>query len=80
MALFTMAVLGIFFQKVFDTNFNFSKGQIKPKADWRAVDSPEKRTNEFGYFALKSKKAEKTNSFVRFFGESTVRQSAYGFI
>ena len=23
------------------------KGQIKPKADWRAMDSPKKRTNEF---------------------------------
>ena len=23
------------------------KGQIKPKADWRAIDSPKKRTNEF---------------------------------
>ena len=24
-----------------------TKGQIKPKADWRAIDSPKKRTNEF---------------------------------
>ena len=24
-----------------------AKGQIKPKADWRAIDSPKKRTNEF---------------------------------
>ena len=29
-----------------------SKGQIKPKADWRAVDSPKKRTNEFVLFAF----------------------------
>jgi hypothetical protein len=32
-----------------DTKF-FSKGKIKPKADWRAVDSPKKRTNEFVFF------------------------------
>ena len=31
-----------------------SKGQIKPKADWRTIDSPKKRTNEFGFFALQS--------------------------
>jgi hypothetical protein len=24
-----------------------SKGQIKLKADWRAIDSPKKRTNKF---------------------------------
>ena len=24
-----------------------TKGQIKPKADWRAIDSPKKRTNDF---------------------------------
>ena len=28
-----------------------TKGQIKPKADWRAIDSPKKRTNEFFFFA-----------------------------
>ena len=38
------------------------KGQIKPKADWRAVDSSNKRSNEFVFYAVKSKK---TNSFVR---------------
>ena len=57
-----------------------AKGQIKPKADWRAVDSPKKRMNEFEFFALKSKKVNKTNSFVRFLGESMARQSAFGFI
>ena len=35
------------------------KGQIKPKADWRAIDSPKKRMNEFGFFAMKSKEATK---------------------
>jgi hypothetical protein len=33
--------------------------QIKPKADWRAVDSPKKRTIEFVFAALKSKRAKK---------------------
>ena len=32
----------------------YPKGQIKPKADWRAIDSPKKRTNKFGFFALQS--------------------------
>ena len=41
-------------------------GQIKPKAVW-----PLRK------FSLK---ANKTNSFVWFLGESTVRQSALGFI
>ena len=36
------------------------KGQIKPKADWRAVDAPRKQRNEFVLFAVKSKKANKT--------------------
>ena len=40
-----------------------TKGQIKPKADWRAVDSPKKQTNKFVFFAVKSKKA-KIRSFV----------------
>jgi hypothetical protein len=48
--------------------------------DWRAVDSPKKQTNEFDLFAVKSKKANKTNFFVCFLGESTARQSAFGFI
>ena len=39
----------------------FTKGQTKPKADWRAIDSPEKRTNEF-FFAVKSKKSKKQKS------------------
>ena len=50
------------------------------KADWRAVDSPKKRTDEFDLFAVKSKKANKTNSSFRFLGESMARQSVYGFI
>ena len=54
-----------------------TKGQIKPKADWRAVDSLKKRTDKFDLFAVKSKKAKETNSSVRFLGESMARQSAF---
>ena len=49
--------------------FLSSKGQIKPKADWQAVDSPKKQTDEFDLFAVKSKAANKTYSSVRFLGE-----------
>ena len=52
-----------------------SKGQIKPKADWRAVDSP----NEFVLFAFLLFTANKTNSFFCFLGESMVRQSCFRF-
>ena len=56
-----------------------STGQIKPKATWRAVDSPKKRTSKFGFFPFLLFTAKK-KSFVRFLGESTARKSAYGFI
>ena len=39
------------------------------KANWRAEDSPKKRTDKFDLFAVKSKKANKTNSSVPFLGE-----------
>ena len=29
-----------------------AKGEIKPKADWRAIDYPKKRLNEFVFFAM----------------------------
>ena len=75
-----------------------AKGQIKLKADWRAIDSPKKRTNEFGFFAMtvrnylkleisissfkffRTVKQKKPNRFVQFLGESSARQSVYGFI
>ena len=53
------------------------KGQIKPYADWRSVDSPKKQTNDFFFYSSWQKKP---NSFVHFLGESTARKSAYGFI
>ena len=83
-----------------------SKGQIIPKADWRAIDSTKKRMNEFVFFCQTVRKnlklevssssfefkfqvfpdckaKKKTNSSVRFLGESTnftARQSAYSTI
>ena len=46
-----------------------TKGQLISKADWHAIDSPKKQTDEFVLFALKTKKAKKSNSSVRFLGE-----------
>ena len=43
-----------------------TKGQIKPKADWHAIDSPKKQTNKIHFvcfFAFLSKQ----NKFVRLF-------------
>ena len=47
------------------------------KADWRAIDSPKKRMDQFDLFAVKSKKANKANSSVRFLGEFMARQSDF---
>ena len=58
---------------------NCSKGQLILKADWRAIDSPKKRTDEFILFAFLLFTANKSNSSVRFLGESTARQSAFWF-
>ena len=58
-------------EKKFQNNLKIDnlKERQNQKADWRAVDSPKKRTNECDLFAMKSKKANKKNSAVRFFGE-----------
>ena len=61
------------------SDFFFAKGQIKPKADWRALDSPKKQMNEFVLFAYLLFTANKTNSFIPFFGESTVRPNCFLF-
>ena len=50
--------------KTFFTSNWKVKGQIKPKANWRAVDSPKKRTNEFVLFAFLLLTANKTDLFV----------------
>ena len=57
----------------------FSKGQLISKADWRAIDSPKKRTYKFVLFAFLLIMANKSNSSVRFLGESTSRQSTFRF-
>ena len=44
--------------------FKIKEGQIKAKADWRAIDSPKKQTCVL--FAVNSQKS-KQNKFVRFF-------------
>jgi hypothetical protein len=42
--------------QAFGDSPKLSKGQIKPKADWRAIDSPKKRRNEFVFFAMTVRK------------------------
>ena len=56
-----------------------AKGQLILKADWCAIDSPKKRTDELVLFAFLLFMANKSNSPVRFLGESTARQSAFRF-
>ena len=65
--------------KIFIVDLALCKGQIKPEADWGAVDSPKKRTNSF-FFAVERKTKKQTNSFVHFLEESTACQSFFGFI
>ena len=48
--------------------FNRTKGQIKPKADWRAADSPKKRTNKFVFVAFYSSRQKNTKFFGRIYG------------
>ena len=55
------------------------KGQLISTADWRAIDSPKKQTDEFVLFAFLLFTANKSNSSVRFLGESTAHQSAFRF-
>ena len=51
--------------------WSYLKVRLNRKADWRAIDSPKKQTDEFDLFAVKSKNANKTNPTARsFFGRS----------
>ena len=54
-----------------------AKGNIKSRADWCAVNSPKKITEKIVLFAFLLFTANKSNSSMRFFGESSVRQSAF---
>ena len=56
---------------------NFTKGQLISKPIYDLLTSPKKRTDEFDLFAFLLFTANKSNSSVRFFGESTARQSAF---
>ena len=51
------------------------KVQLISKANWCAIDSPKKQTDEFVLFAFLPFTANKSNSSIRFLGESTARQS-----
>ena len=49
------------------------------KQNCQVVTSPKKQTDEFVLFPFLLFTANKSNSSVRFLGESTARQSAFGF-
>ena len=55
------------------------KGQSISKAIYGLLTSPKNRTDEFVSFAFLLFTPNKSNSFVRFLGESTARQSAFRF-
>ena len=63
----------------FFKNFVITKGQLISKADWRTIDSPKKRTDEFVLFAFLLFTANNSNQSARFLGESTARTSAFQF-
>ena len=52
----------------------YAKGRLISKADWRAIDSPKKQTDQFVLFAFLLFTANKSNLSVRFMGESTAPQ------
>ena len=54
-----------------DVTIQYTKGQLISKADWRPIDSPKKRTDEFILFAFLLFTTNKSNSSVHFLGEST---------
>ena len=55
----------------------FTKGQLISKAIYGLLTSPKKQTDEFVLFAFLLFTTNKSNSSVRFLGESTARQSAF---
>ena len=55
------------------------KGQLISKAIYGLLTSPKKRTDEFVLFAFLLFTANKSNSYVRYLGESTARQFAFRF-
>ena len=58
---------------------NVYKGQLISKAIYGLLTSPKKQTDLFALFGFLLFTANKSNSSVRLFGESTARQSAFQF-
>ena len=56
-----------------------SKGQLISKADWRAIDSPKKGTDEFVLFAFLLFTANKSNSSVCFWENLRCANLLFGF-
>ena len=59
-----------------------AKGQLISKADWRAMDSPKKTNGRICFLCFFTLHGfdlfvNKSNSYVRFSGESTAHQSAF---
>jgi hypothetical protein len=52
---------------------------LQLKADWRAVDSPKKRNQRIRFVRFLLFTANKTNSFIRFLGESTASPNCFQF-
>jgi hypothetical protein len=55
------------------------KGQLISKANYGQLTSPKKQTDEFVLFAFLLFTTNKSNSSVRFLGESMASQSAFWF-
>ena len=58
----------------------FSKGQIKMKAVWAHHRFSQKTKERICFFLFEKHKSKQNNFDHSFLGESTVRQSAFGFI
>ena len=58
---------------------SYTKDELISKAIYGLLISPKKRTDEFVFFAFLLFMANKTNSYVRFLGESTAHQSGFRF-
>ena len=58
-------------------NFDVSKGQLISKAIYGLLTSPKKQMDGFVLFVFLLFMTNKSNSSIRFLGESTARQSAF---
>ena len=70
--------VGLYFNfEVYWSSLELVKGQLISKAIFGLLTSAKKQTDEFDLFPFLLFMANKSNSSVRFFGESTARQSAF---